>query len=274
MYTGVLRKMSTEAASPIQYTMRLGQEDLVVNDWVGKAVKLRATGNNFCIDCGNATTNRFGQGFCYSCFMESPLNSECIVRPELCRAHLGQGRDVEWEEAYHNQPHVVYLADSGGLKVGVTSDQQIPYRWIDQGATQGVVIAETPNRYLAGSIEVTLKQFYDDKTHWQRMLRGAEAKIDLDKERSRAHSLLPEDLQAYRSSTHMVRGLQYPLERPPATLKSVNLEKENSVSGRLVGVRGQYLVWEHGQVMNVRKHSGMEIVWEAGQPQPVQTSLF
>jgi len=265
--------MPAQQANPIQYTLPLGDESLAVNQWLGRPIKLIATGNFYCVSCGNAISKRYGQGFCYPCMMESPLNSECIVRPELCRAHLGQGRDPEWEEKHHNQPHVVYLANSGGLKVGVTRDTQVPTRWIDQGASQAIIIAATPNRYLAGQIEVALKNFYNDKTNWRKMLMGEFPMLDMVTESEKARGLLPQDLKAYAKEGELVE-LTFPVLRKPSHLNSVNLEKAFEIEGTLTGIRGQYLLWEDGKVLNVRRYAGVEIEWMEGVAQPVQGTLF
>ena len=51
-------------------------------------------------------------------------------------------RDYDWEMAHHMQPHVVYLSKTAGIKVGVTRETQIPYRWIDQGAVEALILAK------------------------------------------------------------------------------------------------------------------------------------
>ena len=154
VYQGNLRKMASSYADPIEYRLKLGEEEITVNQLIGKPVKINYTGRINCINCGRVTKKSFAQGFCYPCFMNAPQNAECIVRPELCEAHIGKGRDPDWEEDNHNQPHVVYLAISTGIKIGVTRSTQVPYRWIDQGAWKAVKLAETENRYQAGLIEV------------------------------------------------------------------------------------------------------------------------
>jgi len=266
--------MPVRQALPIQYTLPLGSQEISVNEWLGKPIKLVATGNYYCVSCGNSISKRYGQGFCYTCMMESPMNSECIVRPELCRAHLGQGRDPEWEQKHHNQPHVVYMANSGGLKVGVTRSTQVPTRWIDQGAAQAIIIATTPNRFLAGQIEVSLKNHYNDKTNWRKMLMADFPLLDMEAEFVKAQALLPDDLKQYASDKGEVVQMKFPVLRQPTKLTSVNLEKVFCVEGTLTGIRGQYLLWEDGKVLNVRRYAGVEVEWMEGVAQPVQGTLF
>ena len=164
--------MKTVFNDPIEYSLLLNGENLSVNSLIGKHIQLQHTGAIFCSSCGTKIKKTFQDGLCFKCFQSAPEASECILRPELCRAHLGEGRDIEWEQNNHNQPHVVYLAASDTVKVGVTRATQVPFRWMDQGAISAIRLAETPNRYEAGKLEVALKSFFTDKTNWQRMLKN------------------------------------------------------------------------------------------------------
>ena len=203
------------------------------------------------------TKKSFAQGFCFPCFKNAPENSPCIIRPELCEGHLGKGRDAEWEENHHVQPHVVYLALSSGLKVGVTRGNQVPTRWIDQGATQAIRLAETPHRQLAGAIEVVLKDYMSDKTNWQRMLKNQIAEgIDLLKEKQKAKALLSGDLQQYISEKNDVFTFNYPVDSYPLKVKSVNFDKLPEIEGKLKGIKGQYLIFMDNRVLNIRRHTG------------------
>lgn len=262
--SGNLRKMRTQLGEPVQYTLHLNGEDIPMNDFVGKPIELLFTGQINCINCGRQTKKAFGQGFCYPCFMNSPMNSECIIRPELCEAHMGQGRDPEWEERMHNKPHCVYLALTSGVKVGVTRMDQIPTRWIDQGAWKTILVAETPYRQLAGEIEVFLKEFVSDKTHWQKMLKNVRnEEADLLEEKERLLDELPEDLGQYYSENDEVIEINFPVLTYPEKVKSMNFDKEPKVEGVLNGIRGQYLLFEGGRVINLRKFSGYFIDFSA-----------
>ena len=160
-----LKKMATALFhSTVQYSLSSANEDIALSPHM--TIEIRDTGNRYCVICQRTVSRLFAQGFCYHCFQNSSENSECIIRPELCQAHHGRGRDPEWEERHHNQPHHVYLANSGGLKVGVTRSTQVPTRWMDQGASEATILATTPNRYLAGVIEVHFKSLLSDKTNW------------------------------------------------------------------------------------------------------------
>lgn len=254
---GNLRTMQTELASPIQYTLNLGENKIDMTSLVGSNFKMHFTGIINCVNCGRITKKSFAQGFCFPCFRDSPNNAECIIRPELCRAHLGEGRDPEWEERNHNQPHVVYLAISSGIKVGVTRETQVPYRWIDQGASRAVKIAVTENRYQAGMIEVALKEFASDKTPWQRMLKNEVATdIDIIETKDLLIDKLDEEWMELASDDDEVTELNYPAIRFPQKVKSHNLDKEPSLQGKLEAIKGQYLLFEGGIVINIRKYGG------------------
>lgn len=257
--TGIIDKMPTLNINPVQYFLTLGNEKILVNDFLDKTISLRFTGRIICTVCGKKTNKSFGEGFCYNCFMNSPENAECIIRPELCRAHLNEGRDVEWEIRNHMQPHFVYMAITADVKVGVTRDSQIPTRWIDQGAAAATIIAQTPYRQLAGAIEVTLKEFFSDKTHWTKMLSNAPSTKSIIEERDRAISLLPDELKQYTIKDSEIVSIQYPVLKWPDKVKSIGFEKEALIHKKLTGIRGQYLMFDDNTVLNVRKHSGFEI---------------
>lgn len=257
VYEGHLRKMSTKFDSPIQYFLTLQDQEIRLSDYVGSTLKLEFQNQINCINCGRLTKKSFAQGFCFPCFTNAPQNAECIIRPELCEAHLGKGRDPEWEERNHNQPHVVYMALSSGIKVGVTRQTQVPYRWIDQGASKAIILAETENRYQAGMIEVNLKQYVSDKTPWQRMLKNEVAHhIDLIESKDLLLDKLDEEWHFLVSDNDEITELEYPHIRFPQKVKSHNLDKEPLLEGKLEAIKGQYLIFEGGIVINIRKYGG------------------
>ena len=179
-----------------------------------------------------------GWAFVTTAFYSKPEAGESIIRPELSQAHLGiEDRDLKFEEGYQLQPHVVYLANSGGVKVGVTRKQQMTTRWIDQGATNTIVLAETTNRYEAGLIEVDLKQHISDKTAWQRMLKDETPNVNLVERKLELGKLLKEDLRKFISKDDTLYYIQYPVNHYPSKVKSINLDKENKVEATLQGIK-------------------------------------
>lgn len=257
--TAKLEKMRTNYNHPIDYFLLTEKEEIHLNNKIGSQLRLNFNGEIYCVNCDRKTKKAFGQGFCYPCFMNSPENAECIIRPELCKGHLGEGRDPEWEKTHHVQPHTVYLALSSGIKVGVTRDTQIPTRWIDQGASKAIVLAEVPYRQLAGAIEVDLKNFMGDKTNWQAMLKNIVSPLDLLEEKTKAGNNLTESLKQYLTINSKIVELIYPVEQYPVKVTSINLEKNPNYEGVLKGIKGQYLIFENGVVFNVRNHSGYKI---------------
>lgn len=259
MSAGKLKKMTVSLEDTIQYELDL-IEKVKMNDLIGSSILMNWNGQIICSGCGKQTKKSFGDGFCYNCFITAPEAAECTLRPELCRAHLGQGRDPEWEQNNHNTPHIVYLAASDIVKVGVTRISQVPTRWIDQGASAGIRLAETPNRYEAGMLEVALKEFFSDKTNWQRMLKNEiDSTIDLVEEKWNLHDQLPSDLTQFFTENDEVINLNYPVIEFPSKVKSLSFDKTPSIQGKLMGIKGQYLLLEGGEVLNIRKHTGYYI---------------
>ncbi len=249
--------MRSEFADPVKYFLPLGETELPMNELMGKPVSLRFTGQINCIACGKKTKTSFGQGFCYNCLQTSPEASETIMRPELSKAHLGIARDMDWAREHDLIDHYVYLAVSGDLKVGVTRHHQVPTRWIDQGASEAIILAKTPNRHIAGVIEVFLKNFFSDKTNWQSMLKNKSVQeYFLQDEKLNAFQLLPAELQQYFHPDNHIWQFNYPALSFPEKVSSVTFDKEPVISGILNGIKGQYLIFSDGKVLNVRKHNG------------------
>lgn len=246
------------------YLSMAEREPIALNKLIGKEFQLEFTGRLQCIDCKKIVKKFYAPGLCYVCMMSSALNSDCILRPELCEAHLGKGKVPEWEERYHNQPHIVYLANSGGLKVGVTRADQIPTRWIDQGADEAIILALTPYRQLAGQIEVVLKNQLSDKTNWRAMLKNVkDLSIDLKVEKNRYALWLVDqnqEFEHYIAEDDTVHVLNYPTTVLTQPIQSVKLDKQAKLEGILTGIKGQYLIFNEKTVMNIRSHAGYEVV--------------
>ncbi|CAD0002638.1 DUF2797 domain-containing protein [Flavobacterium salmonis] len=255
-YQGVLTKMQTEFGNPIQYYLVFEDSFLHMNQLLNSEIEISFEGYQ-CLNCSKKK-KIFRQGFCYDCFYSSPAVGDWIMRPELSTAHLGiADRDLEYEQKVQLQPHVVYFAVASEIKVGVTRKTQVPTRWIDQGASQAISIVEVPNRYLAGITEVALKSFYTDKTNWRKMLQNPTQTFDLIAEKVKIESLIPAEAQEYfYSQKNDVYDLHYPVLDYPVKVASLNLDKTPSFQGKLVGIKGQYLIFENGTVFNVRGSEG------------------
>ncbi|MEO9894015.1 DUF2797 domain-containing protein [Aurantibacter sp.] len=254
-YEGVLRKMQTEFGSPIQYYMVFDNDFLNVNQILDKQLSI-AFIKYQCLNCGKDKPI-YRQGFCQSCFFETPAAGDWIMRPELSTAHLGkEDRDLEYEKRAQLQPHIVYLANSSNVKVGVTRKAQVPTRWIDQGAHEAIEIVEVPNRYLAGITEVALKDHVGDKTNWRKMLTNKVDDENLVEWRAKLKEFIPAEALEYFIENNTETNLDFPVLQYPEKVKSLNLIKTPHYSGVLKGIKGQYFIFEDNTVFNVRGSEG------------------
>lgn len=260
-YRGVLRKMKTEINDKVDYFLEFDGDIVHLNQLLNKDI-----GFHFLeYKCLNCEKNKkiFRQGFCYDCFQNIPSAGQWIMHPELSTAHLDkEDRDLAYEKKVQLQPHIVYLANSSNVKVGVTRKTQVPTRWIDQGAHEAIAILETPNRYLAGITEMELKKHVADKTNWRTMLKNEIQDKDLVEEREKLKAFIPEEAKAYYLSSSEKYNINFPVLDFPKQPKSINLEKNNSYKGKLMGIKGQYLMFEGDFVFNVRNSEGLVVDFE------------
>ncbi len=257
-YQGVLKKMMTENADEIQYYLDMQTDFLNMNQLLNKELTISFVTYE-CLNC-NLEKKIYRQGFCKSCFFDTPNAGDWIMRPELSKAHLGiEDRDLAYEKKVQLQPHIVYLANSSNVKVGVTRKQQIPTRWIDQGAHEAIEIVEVPNRYLAGITEVALKNHVADKTNWRKMLKNDIEDANLVEWRDKLKEFIPEEAKEYFIENNSETHLNFPVVQYPEKPKSLNLIKSPKYSGKLVGIKGQYLIFEDQTVFNVRTNEGLVV---------------
>ncbi|MGB1109864.1 MAG: DUF2797 domain-containing protein [Gammaproteobacteria bacterium] len=263
--SGNIRKMHTELTAPVSYALPIGDERLPMNELIGKSVGIDWDGQINCVHCGRQTKKSFSQGFCFPCFKKLAQCDSCIVKPELCHFHLGTCREPEWGETHCFIPHYVYLANSSGMKVGITRHSQIPTRWMDQGASQALPIFRVDNRLQSGLVETAFKDFIADKTDWRKMLKGEPEQQDMLARRDELLAEAAAVVEALREahgedaivpvSQSEVTEIQYPVSEYPVKVKSFNLDKEPHAEGSLMGIKGQYLIFDTG-VINVRKYGG------------------
>ena len=237
--------MISELKTEVNYSLPL--YDLVnykhyieLNQFIGSTIKISFSGTINCVVSGKKIKKTYGEGMSYDAFKQSPLAVESIIRPELSKIHEGIAlRDYDWEMKHHMQPHIVYLSKTAGNKVGVTRDTQIPTRWIDQGAVEALVIARTPYRQAAGLIEISLKNYISDKTNWRKMLLN-----ELN------------DLKKYLVLDEIIQTINFPVIKYPTKVQSLSLDKNPYIEEKLIGIKGQYLIFENETVFNVRRHAG------------------
>lgn len=261
-----LRKFTVAPDARVRYSMQTDDQAVDLNDYLGRRVGFHFTGKIHCIECGRQTKKSFNQGYCFPCFKRLAACDRCIVSPELCHFHEGTCREPEWGEANCFTPHVVYLANSSGLKVGITRQNQVPTRWIDQGAVQAIPMLEVPHRRASGLLEVAFKKHVADRTNWQRMLKGTPENVDLEAERERLLDLCAEDVAAVEGVKPLPESqpvrFDYPVEAYPEKVKSLNPEKAPVLEGILEGLKGQYVILDSG-VFNARRYGGYEVSFQA-----------
>ncbi len=257
-FKGVLKKMRTEHLEIVQYYLEMYNDNLNVNQLINKNIELILDGYE-CLNCHDSK-EIFAQGFCKLCFFETPKAGDWVMKPELSKAHLGiEDRNLDYEKLVQLQPHIVYLANSSNVKVGVTRKLQVPTRWIDQGAHEAIEIVEVPNRYLAGITEVALKQYVADKTNWRNMLKNDIEDVDLKEWREKLKQYIPNETMPYFIESNSETKINFPVEKYPTKVKSLNLKKQKSYKGKLVGIKGQYFIFEDETVFNVRSNEGLVV---------------
>lgn len=254
-YQGTLTKMQTELADVVQYYLVFENDFLSMNQLLQKKIKIKFVGYQ-CLSCG-LNLQIYRQGFCKDCFYKMPQAGDWVMRPELSTAHLDkEDRDLVYEKEVQLQPHIVYLANSSNVKVGVTRKSQVPTRWIDQGAHEAIEIVEVPNRYLAGITEVALKEHVSDKTNWRKMLTNDILDVNLVEIRDSLRQFIPTEAQEYFIASNSETHIAFPVAQYPTKIKSLNLDKTPEYEGVLKGIKGQYLIFEDGVVFNVRGSEG------------------
>lgn len=272
-YAGRLRKMLTQHQQEVSYQLRLThpsepETHLELNDLLGRDLRLKFSGAIHCIHCERKTSKSFNQGYCYPCFKKLAQCDTCIVKPETCHYHQGTCREPSWGEEHCFQPHIVYLANTSGLKVGITRQTQMPTRWMDQGAVAALPLLRVKDRLTSGQIEKLLGQSLKDKTAWQAMLKNQVPELDLTAEAAEVLDVYQDDLAAFSANSLELLDaapldFNYPVLAYPTKVKSLNPEKQPHIEGQLMGVKGQYLLLDTG-VINLRKFAGYEVRVECG----------
>ncbi len=253
---------------PVSYQLPVGEQLLPLNELLGRRLSMEYLGEIHCCHCGRKTKKSFNQGYCYPCFRKLPQCDSCIVSPEKCHYHQGTCRDPAWGEQFCMTEHVVYLANSSGLKVGITRATQVPTRWIDQGASQAMAFIRVATRQQSGLLEVLFKEFINDRTNWRAMLKGPAEPLDLP---ASAQELLAMNasritelqeqfgIQAIQpDETRTVLAIDYPVLEYPVKVISQSFDKQALIEGTLLGIKGQYLLLDTG-VINIRKHSAYQV---------------
>lgn len=266
--SGIVRKMHTRLDSPVSYALPLGDTKVGMNALLESTIRLSFTGQINCTHCGRNTNKSFNQGYCYPCFQSLAQCDSCIIHPEKCHYDAGTCREPSWGEKFCMQDHIIYLANSSGVKVGITRATQVPTRWIDQGAVQALAIMRVRSRLQSGTLEVMFKQHIADKTNWRDMLKGCDHETDLAAQRDALFEQCEQEISEMeqRFGFHAISRLthvdpvaiSYPIVEYPEKIKSLNFDKDPIVEGTLLGIKGQYLIFDNG-VINMRRFGGYNI---------------
>ena len=263
--------LATKKGVAVEYQLPLDDELVPISSYIGKNIKLEHSGEIHCMECGRKTNKSYNQGFCFPCFKSLAKCDMCIMKPETCHYHQGTCREPEWGEEFCMIPHYVYLANSSGIKVGITRETQIPTRWIDQGATEALPIFKVSNRLLSGKLEMAIKEHVSDRTDWRKMLKGSAEPMDLAAKRDELVKAAAKEIKAIEKEVaqdeiellneeqvHIV----FPVDSYPEKVKSLNFDKTPEIEGRLQGIKGQYLILDTG-VLNIRKFGGYLVEFSA-----------
>lgn len=266
--TGTLAKMRASLLDgAVQYRLPVGEEEIELNAFIGKTLTLTHTGNIFCCSCGKKTKKSYSQGHCFVCMKKLASCDMCIMKPETCHFAAGTCREPQWGEDNCFVDHYVYLSNTSSIKVGITRHTQIPTRWIDQGATQGLPIAKVKNRLISGLVEIELAKLIADKTNWRTLLKGNNDPLAL---KEAALELLPQveeaiaKIQAEHGDDSVelldenILDITFPVNEFPTKIISHNFDKNPEVTGVLNGIKGQYLLFDTG-VINIRKFGSYEV---------------
>ena len=278
IWSGTLKKMRVEATVPVTYWLRDGyydsderSDERQLNDFLGQPLQIRFTGQITCVYCGRQTNKSFGQGFCFPCFRARAEADICIIKPEQCHYFDKDDpcRDEEFAQRECFQPHILYLSLTSGLKVGITRRKNMPSRWIDQGAVSAIPLAELPSRREVGLVEHRLAESFQDKTHWMRMLKEERPEADLAGMADGLVGILQDwGVEGVLPATERVEYVfVYPVQVYPTKVKSFNLDKNPLAGGQLLGIKGQYLIFDGG-VINLRKYTGYAVEVSAGDGVP------
>lgn len=264
---GPIKKMTTQLSATVEYQLPIADQTVPMNALIGQEISLNYNGTITCSNCARKTRKSYAQGFCYPCMIKLAQCDMCIMKPETCHYDKGTCREPEWADNFCMVPHYVYLANTSGLKVGITRHSQIPTRWIDQGATQALPIFMVNTRLQSGLVEIALAKFIADKTNWRAMLKGSADPIDLVEQANIIRPKIEANLEqiklkhgtdAVQLLNEEVVNISYPVEHYLTKITALNFDKTPEIQGTLIGIKGQYLIFEHG-VLNMRKFTSYHI---------------
>jgi hypothetical protein len=114
------------------------------------------------------------------------------------------------------------------------------------------------------------RQHVKDKTNWRDMLAEGRSRqiVDLIAERDHLFSICEHDIKELQQrfgfhAVSLLTGIEplnihYPVQGYPEKLESLNFDKQALIEGTLLGIKGQYMIFDTG-VINMRRFSGYDI---------------
>lgn len=265
---GHLKKMVVALDTPVQYNLAVGDDFINLNEYIGKGINIKYLNEIECISCGRKTPKSYNQGHCFPCTQKLASCDMCILKPELCHFDKGTCREPQWGKTHCFIPHVVYIANSSNLKVGITRATQVPTRWIDQGATAALPIIFVRSRYQSGLVEKLIAEEISDRTNWRQMLKNEIVDIDLKARRDEIFQKFAQGIQNIAAKFDLgeielltneeITEINYPVTEYPEKIISLNLAKARELSGVIKGMKGQYLIMDTG-VINIRSHTAFKV---------------
>lgn len=270
MISGNVRKLVSNIHPEtriVDYSLPIGEKHLPLNEFIGKQITITFAGEINCIHCGRKTNKSFSQGHCFPCMRSLASCDTCIIKPELCHFHEGTCREPDWGETNCFADHFVYLSNTSGLKIGITRGNQIPTRWVDQGAVAAMPIYRVSNRRISGLLEKPASNLVADKTNWRTMLKGNIPEInllerfhDIEQELEKIATLIRAEHgeESILPADRKMLSIEYPVLEYPIKVASHNLDKAGQAAGKLMGIKGQYLILDTG-VLNIRKYTGYSL---------------
>ncbi|PWK14392.1 DUF2797 domain-containing protein [Tumebacillus permanentifrigoris] len=258
-YQGFLSELRHQPESPVAYFLKVGEQTVALNELIGTKLTLTFLEEKACCSCGRKVKGKlYGGGYCYPCVTTLAECDLCIMKPHECHFDKGTCRDEAFAQTHCMIPHYVYLALSSNVKVGLTRKHRELTRWVDQGAIRAIPIAELPTRKMAGELEMIIAEHIADKTDWRKMLKGVFEEADLFDVRAQMKAIVPEEFQQYLFDVDQLFEFTYPILETLEKVKSIGFDKEPTIEGKLIGIKGQYLIFDIG-VLNIKKHSGYKV---------------
>ena len=231
---------------------------------VGKDIRVDIQSGFRCQHCGD----RADTSPCQECQSKPPFQ-QCVFTPGTsCTYQDCPFPAFKRRSCAHN--FIVYLVAKDGVKAGITQADRAVSRWAEQGATHGMIVARTPNRRVAGTVEDALeavvstestKEWYEPLDEPKKaLIEAADSCRDV-----LTRSLKPFSALSANETTIEDRIVSLPVHftGDDATVSSLpELTVDEGLQSEVLGVRGQILATENA-VVNFDHLKGKQITLKA-----------